>query len=226
MISSVLRSIVPLVCLAMLAAAPTAAQPGWVFLGPEADQHVRSVAVLPGAPSPVLAAGFSGVYRSVEGEAWELPGVADDLSTGGSGVLYAGRVAGPVYLEAQRVTDGLYRGDDPGSAGGPRWTLVREGGIGLELVAVAPGDPDRIYLSRSFEVDLGDGELGTERGLELSLDGGETWSRGATFSESASTSGLGPDALAISHQSPDVVYAVVAEFGVRGVPDFVRLLRS
>lgn len=156
-----------LLALPVLPAAPVAAEPGWIPLGPQANQRLLSLTVVPGAPSHVFAGALSGVFRASGGGSWELLDGGDGLPLGASGsVGSAPMPSSPVYLvtdpiEALGSVEGIFRSDD----GGESWTRVKDAGGRL---AVAPSDPSRLYLATSGSV-------------ETSRDGGATWAPSTSF---------------------------------------------
>ena len=212
---------------ALAAVSPVAAaEPGWIPLGPEAGQEVRSLAVLPGGSEPVLAGASSGVFRTDDGTRWDLLN-DEELDLGVTGVLHAGSVPeGPVYLvvgagangavylrpegppEPEGGFDAIFRSTD----GGESWRSVKESSGPF---AVAPLDPSRLYLA-------------TRDGIERSLDGGETWT--------PATPGPILDLLdryevivadiTFAPSDPDTVYIFLRLPGDHGFPDEFLVVRS
>lgn len=179
----------------------------WIPLGPIADQPIESVTVLPAPDAALLVVGTAGVFRSVGGDFHLLNG--DGLPLGATGRLHtAGPPGSPIlYLTG---SEGVFESSDRGEtwskihdASGPRWDLA---------LGVSPLAPDRLYLI-------------TEVGLELSQDGGRSW----TVSESFPFLGdftelLGQ--LEVAPSDPDVIYATAHQFDDRGLFDTTVLIRS
>lgn len=82
-------------------------------------------------------------------------------------------VTGSVFEDDVRQVR-MWRTDD----GGQTWASLEVGGLGatasseLQVAAIAPGDPQRLYL----RVTNAGGDLDTQEALFHSLDGGDTWS--------------------------------------------------
>ncbi len=154
-----------------------------------------------------------GLYKSVDGgETWELKGLRDAGQIGSvvihptnPDVVYAASLGSPFGDNPER---GIYRTLD----GGATWEHIlhvsdQTGGVDLEL---NPADPDVIYAAmwraerKPWTIISGDD--GSENGIYVSRDGGETWSM--------KTEGLPRDLIgkidfAVSPADPSRVYALV-----------------
>ncbi len=166
-----------------------------------------------------------GMYKSVNGgESWMHIGLRDAGQIGSvvvhptnPQVVYAAALGNPFAPNPER---GVFKSVD----GGETWEHVlfvseRTGAVDLEL---APEDPDVIYAAlwraerKPWTIISGDD--GSENGIYVSHDAGETWSR--------STEGLprgliGKIDFAVSPADPSRVYALV-----EAVPEEEGLYRS
>ena len=170
------------------------------------NSRIQALAVLPGEPHGLLAAGDTGVFRSRDGGAsWSRMGAAGDLPTVWSlavdpsdpqtvfagtrpTAIYRSRDGGAswkrldvgaatecsigtafvtrVLVDRDRTVwagveiDGVFRSED----GGDTWTKVVNGLYDLDVhdMALAPGNPTRVYTSTNGELFWSD-------------DRGETW---------------------------------------------------
>jgi photosystem II stability/assembly factor-like uncharacterized protein len=161
-----------------------------------------------------------GVFRSADGgETWQKVLYRDE-NTGAAdlafdpsdprtvyAVLWAARVApweirsGESFIAAGLPAvagSGLYKSTD----GGDTWRPLTKGlpgaddRLGRIGIAVAPGQPQRLYASV---------EAGKKAGVYRSDDGGETWSQ---VNDDRRIGGRGPGAMgiAVAPDNPDVVY--------------------
>ena len=166
-----------------------------------------------------------GLYKSTDGgETWEFKGLRDTGQIGAvvvhptnPEVVWVAALGSPFGINPER---GIFRSTD----GGDTWDHVlfvsdKTGGIDLEL---HPTDPSTIYASmwraerKPWTIISGDD--GSENGIYVSRDGGETWNM--------KTEGL-PDHLigkidfAVTPADPSRVYALVET-----TPDQEGLYRS
>lgn len=217
-------SILLILALGLAAASSLAgAEPGWIPIGPDEGQEVRSLAALPGSPGRLAVAGYSGVFRTDDGSRWELLNV-QGVPFGESGTLDAPAVPGGSLFFAVGPSEVILQPeDDPfpqpeawklfeSSDAGTTWRVVNKSSGPL---AVSDLDPKRLYLA-------------TVHGIETSRDGGETWTpvapepleslKGSAFLEI-------PD-LEMAPSDPDTVYILLKLAEDHGFPDDVVLLRS
>ena len=208
------------------ASAPAAGEPGWIPLGPQAGQGVGSLAVLPGAPGRIAAAGTSGVFGTDDGQRWELLD-GEGLPFGTTGWLESTPVPGGSFFLVTRGgrTVHYLPGGTPGSGASPgeifrssdrgaSWQVVRETS---GVLATSILEPSTLYLA-------------TEQGIEVSRDGGDTW---APVTPDPFDLLVPPGALSIvvaglemAPSDPDVVSVLVVLDDEKGFPDRVVILRS
>ena len=166
-----------------------------------------------------------GIYKSIDGgESWQHIGLRDAGQIGSvvihptnPQVVYVAALGNPFGPNSQR---GVFKSID----GGSTWEHVlfvseKTGAVDIEL---APGNPDVVYAAlwraerKPWTIISGDD--GTENGVYVSRDAGETWSK--------STDGL-PEGLigkidfAVSPADPSRVYALV-----EAIPEDEGLYRS
>jgi photosystem II stability/assembly factor-like uncharacterized protein len=134
------------------------------------NSRIQSLAVLPGEPHGVVAAGDTGVFASHDGGgSWARVGVQGDLPTVWS---IAADPRDPATLFAGTRPAGVHRSRD----GGRTWTRLpletaKECSIGepfVTRVLVDPGDSRTIWAG--VEID----------GVYRSVDGGDTWAHVAS----------------------------------------------
>lgn len=150
-----------------------------------------------------------GVYRSLDGGGtWTRMGLQDSQHIGmiridprDSDVVY---VASQGPLWSAGGDRGLFKTTD----GGATWEKILGGGeyTGVNEVHIDPRDPEVLYAvtwqhSRNVAA-LMDG--GPETGIHKSTDGGATWRE---LTRGLPEESMGKIGLAISPQSPDVIYA-------------------
>jgi photosystem II stability/assembly factor-like uncharacterized protein len=144
---------------------------------PAFEYAVQALAFAPGNSNLVYAGSTGGLYRSMNGgDTWEkiksnVDVLALAIDTHDSKVIYAGTNG-----------SGLIRTLD----GGVNWQSLQlgPGSTFVSAAAINPSDPKKIYA-------------GTEEGLFVSLDAGQTWT---------SRPGV-VRALAIDPNNPELVYA-------------------
>ena len=131
------------------------------------NSRIQALAVLPGEPRGVLAAGDTGLFASHDGGAsWTRIGAAGDLPTIWS---LAVDPADPLTLFAGTRPAAVYRSRD----GGWTWkqldlAVATECSIGQAFVTRVLVDPaDRRIVWAGVEID----------GVFRSLDGGDTWTK-------------------------------------------------
>jgi photosystem II stability/assembly factor-like uncharacterized protein len=152
-----------------------------------------------------------GVYRSRDGGAsWENLGLKDSQHV--SKILVHPKNPDVVWVAAQGPlwSKGGDRGLFKTTDGGKAWRKVLGAGewTGVTDVAIDPRNPDLLYAAtwqrqRTVAAYMGGGP---ESGLHRSTDGGETWEK---LKKGLPEGPLGKIGLAISPQSPDVVYAAI-----------------
>ena len=129
------------------------------------NSRVQALAVLPGEPSGLLAAGDTGVFRSRDGGAsWSRVGAAGDLPTVWS---LAVDPSDPQTVFAGTRPAAIYRSRD----GGASWkrldvAVATECSIGTPFVTRVLADRDRTVWA-GVEID----------GVFRSEDGGDTWTK-------------------------------------------------
>ncbi len=166
-----------------------------------------------------------GIYKSVDaGKSWRHVGLTETGQIGAvvvhptnPDVVWAAALGSPFGPNPER---GVYRTVD----GGASWELVfhvssETGAIDLEL---NPGDPEEVYAAfwhaRRDPWTIISGDDGSENGIYVTRDGGETWRK--------STVGLPDDLIgkidfAVTPADPSRVYALV-----EARPDVEGLYRS
>jgi len=156
-----------------------------------------------------------GVYKSVDGGgSWKKMGLENSEHIGK--ILVDPRDSDVVFVAAQGPLwnpggdRGLYKTCD----GGATWEKVLEisENTGVSDIVFDPRDPDVIYASsyqrRRHVWTLING--GPEAAVHKSTDGGATWNK---LKGGLPGGDVGRIALAVSHQNPDVVYALVEASG-------------
>jgi photosystem II stability/assembly factor-like uncharacterized protein len=152
-----------------------------------------------------------GVYRSRDGGAsWENLGLKDSQHV--SKIVVHPEKPDVVWVAAQGPlwSKGGDRGLFKTTDGGRSWTKVLGAGewTGVTDVAIDPRNPDVLYAAtwqrhRTVAAYMGGGP---ESGIHRSTDGGATWER---LKKGLPEGPLGKIGLAISPQSPDVLYAAI-----------------
>jgi photosystem II stability/assembly factor-like uncharacterized protein len=159
----------------------------WKFMGLAETQQISSIAVDPGDPNTVFvgALGHSwasnpdrGVYKTTDGgKSWkkvlfvnDSTGVSDlVLDAGNPKVVFAGMWEFRRYpwnMVDGGANSGLYRSTDGGDSWEKLTKGLPEGPLGRIAVAVAPTNPDHVYVL-----------IGAKQGmLWQSLDMGDSWS--------------------------------------------------
>ena len=157
-----------------------------------------------------------GVYRSLDGgQKFERMGLAHSEHI--SKIVVDPRTSNTVYVAAQGPLwsgggdRGLFKTED----GGLTWTNVLSAGeyTGVTDLLIDPRNPEVLYAAthqrlRSVAALVNGGP---ESGIHKSTDGGRTWRR---LKQGLPEEDLGKIGLALSPQSPDVVYASI-ELGNR-----------
>lgn len=156
--------------------------------GEPAAVHVHSLAVA--ANGGLLMGLHGGLYRSDDGEGWELVGLSGEdamaITTAGAGE--------PVFVAGHEA---LYRSDDGGETF-IRLTPPDLPGLDIHGFAQSPSDPERVF---AYVVG---------HGLFASVDAGETWEK------SASTDAIPRDVfgLAVAGSGDEMVVMVGPESGI------------
>jgi len=193
----------------------------WTHLGLTDGQQVPALAVDPRDPNRVFAAVLGhpygpsqerGIYRSTDGgQTWQRI-IAKDENTGGSDVEIDPSNPDVIYASMWEAREGpwedgnefngsgggLYKSTD----GGNTWQQLSEGlpkDLAQIYVAVAPGDPRRLYAT----VAAASGKLGVYR----SSDGGTHWEQ--TTSDPRPSGRIGGGDLPIPRvdpKDPDLLY--------------------
>ncbi len=190
----------------------------WSHIGLTDSRQIGTILVDPKDPNRVYVAVLGhaygpnaerGVYRSTDGGATWKPVLHKNDDTGAidlafdpqdSRTLYASlwqtrRPPWNVYPASNGPGSGLYKSTD----GGDHWTQLTTGlpveGLGRIGVAVAPGEPNRVYAI----VDAKDG------GLYRSDDAGGTWTRTADDKRIWGR-GWYFGVVAVDPKNPDLVY--------------------
>jgi photosystem II stability/assembly factor-like uncharacterized protein len=201
------------------AAAPSLAQSGWTFEGPEIiGGRIVDLAVDPLAPDTVYAAAASGgVWKSADAgwsfvPAWPsgVNQAIGALAITSTGTLYAG--TGESNPGGGSITfggKGVYATSD----GGAHWTpLGLPGSERISRIAVDPVDEARIFVAATGPLFT----AGGERGVYVSTNAGQTWSL-VLPGDNATT---GASDVQIDPIDPSRVYAVMWDH--LRVPDFRR----
>ena len=182
--------------------------------------------MLPGAPARIAAAGTSGVFGTDDGQRWELLN-GEGLPFGTTGWLESTPVPGGSFYLLTRGgrTVHYLPGETPGSGASPgeifrssdrgaSWQVIRETS---GVLATSILEPSTLYLA-------------TEQGIEVSRDGGDTWS---PVTPDPFDLLVPPGALSIvvaglemAPSDPDVVSILVVLDDEKGFPDRVVILRS
>lgn len=166
------RFVVPALLVLALLGSPVSsasAESGrWRAIGPD-GASVVALAAAPGAGNVYAFTGLGSVYHSSDGGAsWSLRGTGQVNFLRGQPVVDPAR---PEVLYALTF-QGLVKSTD----GGRSWTSLATGGS-VRSFALAPSDPEVIYVSRSLELS------GNE--ILKSTDGGASWTVVKTDAPSA-----------------------------------------
>jgi hypothetical protein len=158
----------------------------------------------------------AGVFRSTNnGASWTALGLADSDRIGRIAIdptnpnrLFVAAAGNLFVPGGQR---GLYRTTD----GGSTWQLVLagvNGTTGAIDVAIAPNDPNRIYVAMWDHRRNPNGRVygGVGSGIYRSTNGGTTWTRLAGGLPAANAN-LGRMGLAVSKSSPSRLYVIAAD---------------
>jgi photosystem II stability/assembly factor-like uncharacterized protein len=162
------------------AADPAIAGTDWRFEGPRSvGGRVVDAVVDPTAPDSLyVATASNGVWHSGDAgktftSVWRkgLTHAMGALAVTPSGTLFAGTgEANPGGGSITYGGDGVYRSED----GGKSWQHVGLPGAGtIGRIAVDPQNPDRVWVAVTGNLFV----PGGTRGLYVSEDGGDTWSR-------------------------------------------------
>jgi photosystem II stability/assembly factor-like uncharacterized protein len=162
------------------AVSPAVASAGWNFIGPvEIGGRVTAIAVDPTTSNQVfIATATGGVWRSTDAgasftQAWPttLTQAIGALDINSDGVLFAGTgEANPGGGSITYGGTGVYRSSDAGAT----WDLVGlPDSSSISRIMVDPTNPDRIYAAVTGNLYI----PGGTRGLYVSNDGGDSWTR-------------------------------------------------
>jgi hypothetical protein len=201
------------------AASPSLAQAGWAFEGPQViGGRIVDLAVDPLAPDTLYAAAATGgVWKSTDAGGTFLPAwptglnqAVGALAITSTGMIYAG--AGESNPGGGSVSfggKGVYASTD----GGVGWTsLGLADSERISRIAVDPADESRIFVAATGPLFT----PGGERGVYLSEDAGQTWTR-VLRGDNKTT---GASDVQIAPLDPSRVYAVLWDH--LRVPDFRR----
>lgn len=153
----------------------------------------------------------NGVYKSVNGgKSWENMGLKESRQIGM--ILIDPRNSNTVYVAAEGSAwgpggdRGLYKTTD----GGKKWEKILNisENTGINNIICDPRNPDILYATseqrrRHVFTKIGGGP---ESAIHKSEDGGKTWHKLTDGLPSEDMGGIG---IAISHQNPDVIYAII-----------------
>jgi len=196
----------------------------WTHLGLRDAQQITAILVDPQDPNRIFVAAAGhpygpnaerGVFRSTDGGQSFEKILYKDENTGAAdlafdpanrqtlyAVLWAARVAPWEIRSGESFVapgSGLYKSTD----GGSTWRQLTKGlpasddaGLGRIGIAVAPGQPNRMYATVEAKKDAG---------IYRSDDGGESW---RLVNSDHRIGGRGPGAMgiAVSPDNPDVIY--------------------
>lgn len=195
-----------------LAAAEAATLPvtggEWAMIGPtNVGGRVVDLALDPLRPDTLYAAAASGgLWRSTDAGATFEPAWPDDLTQAmGSvaaapdGTLYVGTgEANPGGGSLTYTGTGLYRSTNSGLS----WANIglRDSGA-IGAVAIDPRDPQRLFVAATGSLF----NPGGERGVYLSADGGQSWTRVLT----PATDTAGATEVMFDPRDPQRMYAVL-----------------
>jgi len=211
----------------------------WTHLGLERTQHIGRIAVDPRNPDVVFVAAIGdfygpsperGVFRSRDGgRTWQKVLFTDEnvgavevvIDPANPRVVFAGlwntrRPPWFAYAPSNGPGGGLYRSTD----GGSTWTQLTNGlpreGIGRSGIAVAPGDPRRVYAvvdclvaepgaAAVQQPDSGAQGPPGQGGVFRSDDGGTSWQRVAS-DQALWGRGWYFEKIAVDPRDADIVY--------------------
>ena len=222
----------------------------WTHLGLRDGQQIPRVVVDPRNPDRLFVAVLGhpygpnegrGVFRSADGGRTFEKVLYKDENTGASeleidpsnpDVIYAGLWEAREGPWENGSWDGNGGGLFKSTDGGTTWKPLTRGfeeSVGQIDLAIAPGNPQRLYASVAF---------GRATGIFRSDDAGESWTRITTDTRPAARIGGGDlPVLAVDPKNPDVVYSASVVMwkstdggktwtGIRGAPggdDYQRL---
>jgi len=224
----------------------------WTHFGLRDGQQIPQIVVDPRDPNRLFVAVLGhpygpneerGIFRSTDGGQTFQKVLYKDENTGGSDVELDPASPDTVYAalwEARQGPweNGAWSGTGGGifksTDGGTTWRQLTKGlpaeGIVQADIAIAPGDPRRLYASMAIS------QFGT--GIYRSDDAGESWSRVTTDPRPAARIGGGDlPVLAVDPRSSDIVYSASVVtwkskdggktwVGIRGAPggdDYQRI---
>jgi photosystem II stability/assembly factor-like uncharacterized protein len=180
----------------------------WRNLGPFRGGRVRAVAGVPSQPNVFYFAQVNGgVFKTTDyGRTWQP--IFDDQPTGSVGamavsvsnpnIIYVGSGEG-LHRPDLSVGDGIYKSTDAGKT----WThLGLRDGQQVAQIAVDPRNPDRVLVAVAGH-PYGPNE---ERGIFLSVDGGNTFEKTLYRDENT-----GASDVQIDPSNPETVYAALWE---------------
>jgi photosystem II stability/assembly factor-like uncharacterized protein len=180
-------------------------------IGPFRGGRVTTVTGIPGQPfTYYMGATGGGVWKTTDaGTTWQ--NISDGyFHTTGIGaiavapsdpnIIYVGTGESPVRGVKTSHGDGVYKSTDAGAT----WThLGLEATRHISRIIVHPTDPDRVYLAAQGN-PWGPNE---ERGIYLSEDGGQTWTKILYVNEDSGIVDMSVDAT-----NPDIMMATSWDF--------------
>ena len=176
----------------------------WRMIGPTRGGRTRAACGVPGQPNVFYVGAVNGgVWKSDDfGRTWTP--IFDDQPTQSIGAIsVAPSDPNIIYVSSGEglarpdlsLGDGIYKSADAGKT----WShLGLRKGQGIPALAVDPHNPNRVFAA-VLGHPYGANE---ERGIFLSLDGGQTWQKTLYQNEN-----IGGSDVEIDPSNPDVVYA-------------------